>query len=77
MSGSSSKGESLSGLTEAEAREFHAIFMQSFIGFTIVAIIAHVLAWIWRPWLPGVHGYQTSLLDSAHGLATHALSLLT
>jgi light-harvesting complex 1 beta chain len=48
---------SLSGLTEAEAKEFHRIFMGSFIGFTVVAIIAHVLVWNWRPWLPGVHGY--------------------
>lgn len=42
---------SLSGLTEQEAREFHGIFVSSFIGFTVVAIIAHVLVWNWRPWL--------------------------
>jgi light-harvesting complex 1 beta chain len=48
---------SLSGLTEAEAKEFHRIFMGSFIGFTVVAIIAHVLVWNWRPWLPDVKGY--------------------
>jgi light-harvesting complex 1 beta chain len=42
---------SLSGLTEQEAKEFHGIFMSSFIGFTIIAIIAHVLVWNWRPWL--------------------------
>jgi light-harvesting complex 1 beta chain len=42
---------SLSGLTELEAREFHGIFMSSFIGFTVIAIIAHVLVWNWRPWL--------------------------
>jgi light-harvesting complex 1 beta chain len=41
---------SLSGLTENEAREFHSVFMTSFIGFTVIAIIAHVLAWSWRPW---------------------------
>jgi light-harvesting complex 1 beta chain len=40
----------LSGLTENEAREFHSVFMTSFIGFTVIAIIAHVLAWSWRPW---------------------------
>jgi len=42
---------SLSGLTENEAREFHGIFMQSFIGFTVVAVVAHILVWMWRPWL--------------------------
>ncbi len=38
---------SLSGLTEGEAREFHGIFM----GFTAIAVVAHVLVWMWRPWL--------------------------
>jgi light-harvesting complex 1 beta chain len=42
---------SLSGLTEQEAKEFHGIFVTSFIGFTVVAIVAHVLVWNWRPWL--------------------------
>ena len=42
---------SLTGLTDGEAREFHAIFMKSFLGFTAVAVFAHILAWAWRPWL--------------------------
>ncbi len=42
---------SLSGLTEQEAREFHGMFVSSFLGFTVIAIIAHVLVWNWRPWL--------------------------
>ena len=42
---------SLSGLTENEAREFHVIFMGSFMGFTAIAVVAHVLVWMWRPWL--------------------------
>ena len=53
---------SLSGLTESEAREFHAIFMTSFIIFLVIAIIAHILAWQWRPWLPGSQGY-TSMIE--------------
>jgi light-harvesting complex 1 beta chain len=68
---------SVSGLTEAEAKEFHGIFLTSFIVFIVVAIIAHFLAWQWRPWLPGVHGYTTSLLDNAHGVVTHAASFFT
>jgi light-harvesting complex 1 beta chain len=48
---------SLSGLTEAEAKEFHRIFLGSFILFTVIAIVAHVLVWNWRPWLPGPNGY--------------------
>ncbi|CAN5350641.1 light-harvesting antenna LH1, beta subunit [soil metagenome] len=48
---------SLSGLTEGEAKEFHKIFLGSFILFTVVAIVAHILVWNWRPWLPGPNGY--------------------
>jgi light-harvesting complex 1 beta chain len=45
------KEKSLSGLTEDEAKEFHGIFVSSFLGFTAVAAVAHMLAWAWRPWL--------------------------
>jgi light-harvesting complex 1 beta chain len=27
--------------------------MSSFIGFTVVAIVAHILVWMWQPWLGG------------------------
>jgi len=43
--------DSMSGLSENEAKEFHKIFVSSFIGFTVIAGIAHVLVWVWRPWL--------------------------
>jgi light-harvesting complex 1 beta chain len=45
------RGGSLSGLTENEAKEFHKIFMTSFIVFTLIAVVAHFLVWQWRPWL--------------------------
>jgi light-harvesting complex 1 beta chain len=64
---------SLSGLTEAEAKEFHRIFMGSFILFTAVAIVAHILVWNWRPWLPSVHGYA-ELMQSGKLAANAALS---
>jgi light-harvesting complex 1 beta chain len=60
---------SLSGLTESEAKEFHGIFMTSFILFTVIAVVAHILAWMWRPWLPGPKGY--AMLDGVqHHIAT-------
>jgi light-harvesting complex 1 beta chain len=55
--------DSTSGLTDAEAREFHSIFITSFIVFTVIAIVAHFLVWQWRPWLPGPNGYATSMID--------------
>ena len=55
---------SLSGLTEQEAKEFHGIFMTSFIIFTLIAVVAHFLAWQWRPWLPGAAGYASIVQDA-------------
>ena len=51
---------SLSGLTDAEAREFHGIFVKSFIAFVAIAAVAHFLVWNWRPWL----GPRADLMDS-------------
>lgn len=42
---------SLSGLTNDEAKEFHGIFVSVFLAFTAIAAAAHVLVWMWRPWL--------------------------
>jgi light-harvesting complex 1 beta chain len=61
-------------LTPEEAKEFHKIFVSSFIGFTIIAIIAHVLVWSWRPWLPSVNGY--AMLQDAVQVATATVATL-
>ncbi len=65
----------LTGLTSQEAKEFHRIFMMGFIGFTIIAIVAHFLVWNWRPWFPTVNGY-TELQDAAQYAAMLAQSYL-
>ena len=70
------KGSGSSGLTEAEAKEFHGMFVTSFIAFTVVAIIAHFLAWQWRPWLPGVDGYQKPS-DALHAIQHAVTSMFT
>lgn len=41
---------SMSGLTAKEAQEFHAAVVQGITGFLAVAVVAHILVWIWRPW---------------------------
>ena len=51
----------LSGMSEREAREFHSLFMTSFIVFTAIAVVAHILVWMWRPWLPGPGGYRSAI----------------
>ncbi len=62
-----------SGLTPEEAKEFHRLFITSFILFVIIALAAHYLAWEWRPW--GGH-YTTSLLEGASGAARFITSSL-
>jgi light-harvesting complex 1 beta chain len=41
---------SLSGLTEAEAKEFHSVLVGSMFVFFLMNLVAHLLVWIWRPW---------------------------
>lgn len=65
------RNQSLSGLTDQEAKEFHAIFMTSFIAFTVIAIVAHFLVWQWRPWFPGPEGYGMTL-DGVNSLVQAA-----
>ena len=68
----------MSGLTEEEAKEFHRIFVTSFLIFTVIAVVAHILAWQWRPWLPGTEGYGESaaLLEGLQPLAQSVFTLL-
>jgi len=62
--------KSYSGLTEAQAKEFHKIFVTSFILFLGIAIVAHILAWMWRPW----GGNYSSLIDVTRTAVTTLLS---
>ncbi|CAH2602797.1 Light-harvesting protein B-800/850 beta 1 chain [Rhodovastum atsumiense] len=41
---------SLSGLTDAEAQEFHEQFKTTFTAFLGVAAVAHLLVFAWKPW---------------------------
>ncbi len=62
---------SLTGLTDNESKEFHTIFMVSFIIFTLIAIVAHFLVWQWRPWLPGPGGYAQAIHDAKEMAAAY------
>lgn len=62
-------------LTPEEAKEFHKMFVTSFIGFTVIAIIAHFLVWSWRPWFPGVNGYAM-INDTMQVAQAAAMTLL-
>jgi light-harvesting complex 1 beta chain len=70
------KQESWTGLTDEEAQEFHNYYLQGAVLFTAVAVIAHVLVWSWRPWIPGPRGYGTSAVEGITSVASAALSAL-
>lgn len=59
---------STSGLTEAEAQEFHGYYMKGLFIFTGIAVVAHILVWLWRPWIPGPDGYTASALETLNGV---------
>jgi light-harvesting complex 1 beta chain len=61
-------------LTPEEAKEFHKMFVSSFIIFTVIAIVAHILVWMWRPWFPGVNGY--AMLKDSVELASATITTL-
>jgi light-harvesting complex 1 beta chain len=42
--------------------------MTSFLIFTGIAVMAHFLAWAWRPWFPGVNGYGA--VEVAHNVVS-------
>ena len=65
----------LTGLTGQEAKEFHRIFMMGFIGFTLIALVAHFLVWNWRPWMPPAGGY-VELQDTLQHAANLAKTFL-
>jgi light-harvesting complex 1 beta chain len=67
----SSENKSFSGLSDAEAKEFHKLFVTSFMGFTAIAIAAHVLAWMWRPWFSAAN--PTGMIDTAQSIVQNLL----
>ena len=66
---------SMTGLSEAEAQEFHAYFVKGFIGFTIMCLVAHILVWMWRPWLPGPEGYTA--VDQLNGALSSVIPFIS
>ncbi len=44
---------------KAESISFHTIFAVSFVVFAAIAIVASMLGWHWRSWLPGAEGVKS------------------
>ncbi len=81
MANEVARRSTLSGLSEPEAREFNRIFVLSFLLFTGIAVVAHILAWLWRPWGGNYapHPAGTAMLEHGatlgHAFALHAATL--
>ena len=41
---------SFTGLTDEQAQELHSVYMSGLTLFSVVAIVAHLATYIWRPW---------------------------
>lgn len=66
--------ESMSGLSNEEAAEFHGEYMKGFMLFTIIAVVAHILTWMWRPWFQG--DGMASVSDGLQYAATTLTSII-
>ena len=42
----------MSSLSESEAKEFHSAYVTGLIGYVGIAIVAHCLLYVWKPWFP-------------------------
>ena len=40
----------MSSLSESDAKEFLSAYVTGFIGFVGIAIVAHWLLYMWKPW---------------------------
>lgn len=46
-------------LMKEDLRAFYGIFAVSFVVFLAIALIAQMLGWQWRSWLPGAEGVKS------------------
>ena len=63
-----------SGVTEQEAKEFQGFFVLGFVVFVGIAVVAHILIWMWRPWLPTE---SAELLEGVQPVVQSALTMLS
>ena len=67
---------SLSGLTDGEAQEFHQFYITGMLIFTAIAVVAHFLVWLWRPWIPPEEGYPVQEVSSVIDTVSSVLPML-
>ena len=58
------------------SQAFVGIFLASFVVFLAVALMAQILTWQWRSWLPGAEG-EKSMIGGVRAAVYTAMSHLT
>lgn len=48
---------------ESDSKTFYGIFVVGFVLFLLIAVVAEMLAWKWRSWLPGADGNHSLIGD--------------
>lgn len=50
---------STQAMLKTDSKAFNGIFVISFLLFLAVALVAQLLTWKWRPWMPGAEGEKS------------------
>ncbi len=67
---------SIKHVLESDSLTYRGIFLTSFAVFLLVALMAQVLTWHWRTWLPGAEG-EKSMIGGVKAAVYTAMSHLT
>ena len=55
---------------KSESMAFTGIFLVGFTVFLLIAVVAEMLAWKWRTWLPGAEENHSLISDVKGGVYT-------
>ncbi|MFC3147990.1 hypothetical protein [Piscinibacterium candidicorallinum] len=67
--------DTLQEMMKNDSVSFNGIFLASFVVLLAIALIAQILTWKWRPWLPGAEG-EKSLIDDVRAAVYSFMSYL-
>lgn len=66
----------LHALPQNDSLTFRGIFITSFVALLAIAVLAQMLTWSWRSWLPGAEG-EKSLVGDVRSAVYTFMSHLT
>jgi light-harvesting complex 1 beta chain len=65
-----------SSLTDEEAKALHSNVISVAVVFTAIAVVAHILMWMWRPWIPGTVKGSAGVSDAGGSILTVISTLI-